>query len=224
MAIPNYLSYVEQARQRWPQDWKDAHTGNANTEGFIKKLASWLHYEVDPLVGLNGKRGDPNDLSDDALNHQEPGMSLDVRTGLRCSVIDCIGSAGASNAHPTWGEVWDPAKIPTHATWVKPARVHDGTGPSLPPQPPTQACPDPARHAKPDCPEPAAHRRPGYPGDHVGNEVGRALFADYAAAGQPPDDGMSIWMFRTAWDASNGLTMAESLNKHRQEWRKVLGL
>lgn len=69
-----------------------------------------------------------------------------------------------------------------------------------------------------------------YPGDEVWDAVGVILFADYAAAGQPPNHQMGRWFGRTIWDATEGdaagvvLTVQESIAKHRREWRDILGL
>lgn len=228
MSLPNYRHYVEQARSKWPQDWKDAHTGNANTETFCRKLGSWLHYEVDPKLGLNGKRGRPDDLSDDAFCYKAPGNSRDVRTGESAIVIDFIAAAGGPNPQPAWGEVWDPNNVPTPCTWVKPERIHDQSGqpPSEPPKPPTGTlCPDPSRHQKPDCPDPKAHTPKPYPGDRAFDIVGEQLEADYREAFQSLNAQSATWFARTIYDyLHGGMTLEESIKKHRAEWREVLGL
>lgn len=64
----------------------------------------------------------------------------------------------------------------------------------------------------------------GYPGDEYGWQIGEALFADYAEAGQAPNPGMGVWFWRTAWDAATTLTVDQSIEKHRKEWREALGL
>ncbi len=65
-----------------------------------------------------------------------------------------------------------------------------------------------------------------YPGDHLGTQIGDYLFSDYAQAGQDPNSGMGVWFLRVAWDVANPpyLTPAKSLEKHRAEWRRLLGL
>jgi hypothetical protein len=60
-------------------------------------------------------------------------------------------------------------------------------------------------------------------GDAAGAQIGQALWADYAEAQQPPDAGMSIWLWRCAFDALT-IGIAASIAKHRREWRVVLGL
>lgn len=67
---------------------------------------------------------------------------------------------------------------------------------------------------------------PGYAGDEAFDRVGAVLFADYAEAGQAPNDGMARWMARTIYDWIAGVTatLQASIDKHRGEWRAALGL
>jgi len=95
---------------------------------------------------------------------------------------------------------------------------------------------DPDRWVQPKPPaaweeEPAPGPVPiPYPGDMIWDQVGIALFGDYAAASHPPDAGMGRWFGRTIWDAVAGdatghvLTLEQSITKHRAEWRQALGL
>lgn len=108
MAVPNYERIIHQLKAKHPQAWKDAHTGNAHTEDFVRLVAAYLH-ELDPNVGLNGKRGNPRDISDDALNILDP-LDGPGRTpdGKRCWVVDFIRNAGAPNAEVIWNPFDDP--------------------------------------------------------------------------------------------------------------------
>lgn len=140
--VPNYASEVQFVRELYPEAWACAHTSRACAEDFVKLVASYLHYEVDPQVGLNGKRGG-EELSQDVIAYPSAnGKSRDVNTGAMLAVIDFIGGAGGPNPTVTWGEVWDPANIPTKARWIKPARVHD-TAPAPPNPTPTPPAPTP---------------------------------------------------------------------------------
>lgn len=102
MACPNYLADVERCAQENPEAWMNAHTGNDQTEDFIRILAAQLHAK-DDRVGLNGKRGNPDDISDDALNVLDPvdGPGL-TPEGDKCWVVDVIIGAGGPNPTPTW--------------------------------------------------------------------------------------------------------------------------
>lgn len=146
MSVPDYKGAVEELRAAYPALWHEAHRKGPRTNAFARLLA-WRLHQIDPHIGLNGKRGNPADLSDDCLCYRGPAAanakSIDVRTGQRVAVIDFI--AGAPNepsdrdGTPGWFEVWDPKVIPTHATWVQPAPVGGETpapGPTPGPTPP----------------------------------------------------------------------------------------
>lgn len=65
---------------------------------------------------------------------------------------------------------------------------------------------------------------PPYPGDAVFDEIGVALFADFALAGQPPNPAMGRWFGRTTYSYLSGMSMTDAIAKHRSEWRAILGL
>jgi len=128
--IPNMLAEVETCKADYPQAWKDAHTGNPRTEDFIRLLAARLH-NLDARFGLNGKRGDPKDISDDAINYIGEGPGHDPATGLPVTVFDVIRGAGGPNPVPSWDRI-DQAGP---GAWVTPGAV---VVPPLPPPQPTQ--------------------------------------------------------------------------------------
>lgn len=123
MSVPNYFEDVKVAKAKYPEAWKQAHTGSPQTEAFIRLLAKALHAK-DPKVSLNGKRGNPLDLSDDCVNILCDAADSAGRTpeGLPCVVVDVIGGAGGPNPVPTWsvyntlvegsGAPVDPGNIP----------------------------------------------------------------------------------------------------------------
>ena len=127
--IPNYLRDVEQARDDYPVQWEAAHVdGHPAKRDFIVLLANRLH-KKDPRVGCNGKRGNPNDLSMDALNilDEEDGPGR-TPAGKRCWVVDVIGGAGRPNSQPIWLAFSDPGA--SSGAWVDPRIAH------MPPPPP----------------------------------------------------------------------------------------
>jgi len=63
-----------------------------------------------------------------------------------------------------------------------------------------------------------------YPGDVTFDVVGQTLWDDYAEAGRVPDAQVGRWFGRTLYDYLTGMTMADSIAKHRGEWRTALGL
>jgi hypothetical protein len=208
LSVPNYREDVAHAASRYPNEWRSAHTGGVDTEAFIRLLARDLH-AIDPRIGLNGKRGNPDDISDDALNFKGEGAQYDpTNSNSPVSVIDVIGGAGGANPTPQWTTFDD-----RHAgAWVKPS------GAIVVPPPVVKPGPDPAAHL----PKPVVP----YPGDaYVRGALGAVLASDYAARPQAMDDGSVVWAFRVIWDHVNGgLSLDASIAKHRPEWRRALGL
>lgn len=188
--IPNLLSEVEACKREHPEAWQHAHTGSARTEEFIRLLAARCH-AISPRFGLNGKRGNPDDISNDCLNFKGEGPGYDPTNGnTPVTVIDVIGSAGSPAAYPTW-QVFSNLSGP--GAWVKPSAAA---------QPPSTS----------------------YPGDETFDQIGAILWADYAEAGRVPDAAVGRWFGRTTFDYLAGMSMADSIKKHRAEWRSALGL
>jgi len=114
---PNYVADVQRIANENPEAFQNCHTGNAHTEDFIRIVAAELNAK-DPNVGLNGKRGNPNDISDDAINimdEEGPGTTPD---GESCWVVDIVASAGAPNASVTWNPL--PDAEGSSGAWVQP--------------------------------------------------------------------------------------------------------
>lgn len=196
--IPNYIAEVRLAQQKYPDAWRHAHVdGDPRRHEWIKLFAKDLH-AMDPNVGNNGKRGNPNDLSMDALNYLDPvdgpGLTPD---GKRCWVIDVIQGAGGPNPQPIWNAFSDPQA--SSGAWVKPGGVTPPQPPIYPPYPPNESDVDGA---------------------------GIALFADFAQAGQAPNPEMFRFAFRVAysWLTKEVADLPASVAKHRKEWRALLGL
>lgn len=207
--IPNMLSEVDACKREHPQAWKDAHTGNSQTEAFVKILAARLH-AISPAFGLNGKRGNPLDLSDDALNFLCASEDSTGRTpeGLPCVVIDVIASAGLPSASTAW-QVFNRAPE-ANGAWVKPGAV---VPPVPQPQPPTM---------------------PSYEalgGDaFFRSQIGVPLQADYTLAGQTLNDGSAVWFSRPIYRILEAYAKGQTpdtaaiIKSVRAEWRAVLGL
>lgn len=112
MSVPNYFSDVLAAKNNYADAWLHAHVSGDPRKGeWIMLLARDLRAK-DNNVGANGKRGNPNDPSMDAINILCDAEDSNGRTpdGRPCVVVDVIGSAGArppyssSNREPfpTW--------------------------------------------------------------------------------------------------------------------------
>jgi hypothetical protein len=151
MSIPNGRHIVEQLAAQYPQEWWDAHRpsgGGPKTEAFIRRLAWVLHSTVDPRFGLNGKRGDPADISDDVVCFDGVSVLGDfdpTRGNAPVTVLDVIGGAGGPNPTPQWGPVGPSPR----AAWVRPEPVggvsSGGGGTPLPAPPVPVPGPDLAR-------------------------------------------------------------------------------
>lgn len=137
------LDVIRRLATEHPQAWRDAHNpsgGGPHTEAFVRLVASALNKEVSPLFGLNGKRGNRNDISDDVVNYLGAGPGHDPLTNSPVTVIDFIARAGADHDDPDERKrpeiVWQPIDMPGAGAWVKPENI---TPPVA--QPPTQPPP-----------------------------------------------------------------------------------
>lgn len=142
MAVPNMYNTVVETANKYPQEFREAHTGGARTELWIKLLAYELH-KLDPRWGLNGKRG-TDTLSQDAVNFKGEGVGTDPsRNDAPITVVDVIGAAGGPDPKPTWQVFNDPVAHRGPGKWIQPEPVpgyHD-LNPNVPsppvPKPPT---------------------------------------------------------------------------------------
>lgn len=198
MACPNYEDEVKALAAQYPEAFKNAHTGNAHTEDFVKIVADHLH-GLDPNVGLNGKRGNANDLSDDAINILDPvdgpGQTPE---GDRCWVVDFIASAGAANASVTWNPI--PDATGSSGAWVLPLP------PDLPPPDVTYPYPD----------EPTT-------GKAYQNRV-KATYNEANRAFPDPNDEDAFRHFMRYGYSCRSMPEPEASDKHIAELRADLGL
>jgi hypothetical protein len=140
---PNCLRVVEALARDYPHEFADCHRPERGARAwmFIRRVAWVLHTTVDQRFGLNGKRGNPQDPSMDAVSFRNPSSPAG---GVE--IVDVVGGAGGSNPSPAWIDQ-------TQAT------VDHGTiGVFIQPEPvsgsaPTPAEPPPATHPTvPDSP------------------------------------------------------------------------
>jgi hypothetical protein len=121
--VPNLINVIEQTRRDYPTAWKNCHRaelGQALSEEFARR-AAYACSLVDPRFGLNGKRGDPNDLSDDCVCF--------LHDDGRESVIDFGGGAGGDNPTVQWSIVGH-YQVPgaPRQLWIKAAPVGGSSG------------------------------------------------------------------------------------------------
>lgn len=214
--VPNMKLRIEQLAKDNPVAFACAHTKRDCAYNFVKLVACKLNPEPsEGSWGLNGRRGNLNAPSWDALNFRGAGNGRDANTGDRVQVVDFIGRAGEPDAYVNWLEFSDPAEA--SGGWIQPACKGD-----VPVNYPTAGS-----APKPTPPAPVVVKA-AYPGDPFGVAIGQALADDYARAGQAPNPGMGVWFFRVAWDiAINGMSPDAAIQKHRTGpggWLEALGL
>lgn len=122
--IPNAQGTLEQVAAQYPQQFACAHTGAGCSWDWIKLAACALRSE-DIRWGLNGKRGNPNDLSMDVVAWRGSGTAVDVVNGGAMEIIDVIGGAGGPSPRIVWGVA--PGGPGDRGTWVDPAPFCSGT-------------------------------------------------------------------------------------------------
>jgi len=214
---PTVLAIAEEVKRKYPGDWANAHNQQASGAVYIRRVAWSVHFAYPHLnVGLNGKRGNVHDLSQDVLCFPNASGAPDAAgrwPGLE--IRDIIASAGTPDARLVWGDV-------TQATidkgekgaWVAPAPVDEPT-------------PDPPPHTCPVFPSYASLGDDAFFRTHVGVP----LAADTATAGQVMNDGSTVWSSRTVhslidsfFRLGNYSEAPQIIKKHRNEWRAILGL
>lgn len=197
------LAEVNAAKTRYPDAWKSAHVeGDPARYDFIHLLAEDIHAKY-PEVALNGKRGNPSDISMDALNIRDesgPGRTPD---GKRCWVVDVIQGAGGSNPQPTWNRFSDPQSSSG-------AHVLPGASP----QPPTPIPP-----SAPSFPYPDENTTVKAYQERI-----RKAYSDAGRAFPDPNDSDAFRHFcRYGYDCQS-MPEPESANKHIKELRDALGV
>lgn len=115
--VPNEQGALEQVAVQYPQQFACAHTGAGCSWDWIKLAACTLHAR-EPRWGLNGKRGNPNDLSMDVVAWRGAGTAVDVVNGGAMEIIDVIGGAGGPNPRIVWGV--GPGGPGDRGAWVDP--------------------------------------------------------------------------------------------------------
>lgn len=212
--IPNYEAEVKAAIQKYPDAFAHAHVeGDPRRHEFIQLLATDLQ-AIAPhslyRVACNGKRGDPDNLSMDAVNILCTAAESDGRTpdNRPCVVVDVIAHAGAKP--PYSGS--NPA--PTAAWTVYKTRV-EGSGAHV----------DPLAHA-PDPPPPPSSSFP-YPDEATaGSKFKDRVKAAYQAVGRSfpdPFDAEAYFHFSRYGYSCNEMPEPEAANKHITELRSALG-
>lgn len=208
--IPNLIGEVEVVKRQHPEAWAHAHSGNARTEDFIRLLAIRLH-AIDDRFGLNGKRGNPEDISDDVVNvlGEGPGRTPD---GVPCTVIDVIAAAGSPAQRVQWAPFTNPQD--SSGAWVRPS-IPDRTTPITPPL-----------HVCPPCP-PVPPTFP-YPDEGTAvlwfqHEV-KIAYADAGRQFPDPNDSDAYRHFVRYGFSCRSMPEPDARRKHIAELRAQLGV
>jgi len=124
--MPNRLDVVQLLKDQHPDEWAAMNAGPDLR--FIKRLAATLH-AIDPNFGLNGKRGNPQDLSEDCIAYKNP----TVDNGPE--VADVVQAHGSPQAQPAWINITaDSSEGGAGAAWVKPEVAAEPPAPKPPAQ------------------------------------------------------------------------------------------
>jgi hypothetical protein len=131
---PNRLDVVERVTAEDPARFACAHAEDRGCRyDWIKAVAAALH-ATDSRWGLNGKRGNANDLSMDVVTWRLGPTDRHVQA------FDICGACGAASARPVWSDItnWSTVGQSGTAVWVKPEGVatQPATGGTVTPPPP----------------------------------------------------------------------------------------
>lgn len=140
--VPNYRQHVQACIDRYPAAWGCLNEARACKLDFIILCARDIH-GFDMAVGLNGKRGDPRNLSADILDFKGLGTTVDVIHGGALAIVDI---AFASDDPARRRVDWNQHDIGP-GTWVDPFSVDPSTGGALQPPTPQPPAADPIGRA-----------------------------------------------------------------------------
>lgn len=146
---PNCERVVAALAREYPHEFDDCHRPErgARAWAFIRRVAWVLHSTVDQRFGLNGKRGNVNDPSMDAVSFRNPASAAG---GVE--IIDVVASAGETDPNrPQPSPAWiDQTQATINkreiGAYIQPEPVSGGT-----PKPPVVDTPPPAPAPAPVC-------------------------------------------------------------------------
>lgn len=192
------LACAEKVRRENPAAWGEVKVPGQKSRTFIGLVAAECQRSVSATIGCNLKRGGPDVSLDVLAMPNDSGAADKTGTFAGLELIDIINGAEGPSPSLVWGDATQKtidAGVP--GGWIKSPVV---------------------------TPAPAVPVLQAYPGDDVFDQIGVALFSDYARAGQPANPAMGRWFGRTTYDYLAGMSMSDSIKKHRAEWCAVLGV
>lgn len=200
------------------ENWEpDERTSRDERVAFLQRTVKLF---CNPNLAMK-RASDTRPISDEAL--------VSVRSGEYRQFWDFIRSGGSANYQILkssgdlgHGEILDASQPLVNPLTLgklgEPTKVVPVVAGCVPPSQP-QPTPVPV-------PAPTPVYPPYPPTEAVVDQAGSALFADFAEAGQQPNDQMFRFAFRVAysWLTKEVPSLDASVAKHRQEWRQLLGL
>lgn len=143
------LAIAEQVKAQYPEDWARAHNGTPAGNVYIRRVA-WAVSQQIPQIncGLNGKRGNINDLSQDILAFPNATGCTDAGgTYAGLELHDIIIAAGSTDPNNPprlgWGDATaDTITGGSQGAWVAPMSI----GVPVPVPPPVTIPPFPPRN------------------------------------------------------------------------------
>lgn len=132
---PNRRDVVEQVSAADPARFACAHVESRSCKSdWIKAVAAALH-AIDPKWGLNGKRGNPDDISMDVVTYRLG------PTDRHVEAFDICGACGGPSPQVVWSNITNYQTIgqPGTAVWVRPST--SVVEPPPPPQTPVDLKP-----------------------------------------------------------------------------------
>lgn len=216
MSIPDFKPLITPLTTRFAGAWAKAQAAHDDGE-FNARVCAVLHYEHGLAnVGRNGKRGDPKVLSKDIINWKGEGPNYDPTNGhAPCTIVDFI--AGHESSSAKIDQFYPDPNGP--GAWVKPltlAQIDAGEQPN---------------------PQPPAFQFPSY--SELGDDaffraaIGVPLNQDARYAGEPMNDGSSVWFSRGIYRIMAAVVLHKlglgpapnivaEVRVVREEWRAVM--
>jgi hypothetical protein len=135
---PNRIDVVRRMARQHPVAFRECHRAGlsrARQLAFVQIVAWDLWQNVSTRFGLNGKRGNVNDPSLDAIAYTTP----DGSGAAGVEIIDIVAGAGGNGATPAWQDVTqETIQKGDIGVWVQPRQPSETPSPVPipPPAPP----------------------------------------------------------------------------------------
>lgn len=121
---PNRKDVVQAVSDADPARFACAHQEGRSCKTDWIKAVAWALHQTDSRWGLNGKRGNPNDISMDVVTFRIGPTDRHVQA------FDICGACGGGNPSVVWNDITNFSTIgqPGTAIWVQPTAVGGAAG------------------------------------------------------------------------------------------------